>query len=373
MKILQVPTRFYPFVGGVENYVRRLSCELVKRGYEVSIVCADEPDSSITEHEGMKIKRLSYLFKIANTNITLSLPYVLYKENFDVIHAHLPTPWSADWSGIISKLKRKPMVLTYHNDIVGEGFANYLARFYNATALKLLLRIAKRIIITRQDYTHYSPYLKGYESKIEVIPPGVDTNFFQPLNAQKEENTLFFLSSLNSSHKYKGLDYLLEAIAIVKKEIPNIKLVVGGEGSLLGYYKNTAASLGIAANVEFAGFIPGEKLPEYYNRCSAYVLPSVSPAQEGFGITLLEALACGKPVITTKITGAAKDVAGKNLGIVVEPQNSAGLANAIKKVLLESEDYNSKVLLGRNLIQEKYSWEKVAGEVKRVYEESLNL
>lgn len=370
MKILQTPTRFYPFIGGVENYVCCLSRELVKRGHGVSVVCADEPKNNIATYDGVKINRLPYLFKIASTNITPSLPYMLYNENFDIIHTHLPTPWSADWSGIVSKLKKKPVILTYHNDIVGEGFASHIAKFYNATALKLLLRIVKRIIITQQDYISYSPHLKGYGGKIEVIPPGVDTNFFHPLNVQKEENVLFFLSSLNSSHRYKGLDYLLEAIAIVKKEIPNIKLVVGGEGSLLEHYKNMTASLGIARNVEFLRFIPEEKLPEYYNKCDVYVLPSVSSAQEGFGISLLEALACGKPVVTTSITGAAKDVVERNLGIVVEPQDAAALARAIKEVLFGIDDY--KWLSGRKLIEEKYSWEKVASQVERVYEEALS-
>ena len=128
MKILQTPVRFYPHVGGVENYVYNLSRELVKMGHEMSVVCANEPKTKNYEViEGVKIKRLYYPFKIANTNITPNLPYALSKEGFDLIHTHLPTPWSADWSALISKIKGKPLVLTYHNNIVGFGVASHLA------------------------------------------------------------------------------------------------------------------------------------------------------------------------------------------------------------------------------------------------------
>ncbi|MEN6292440.1 MAG: glycosyltransferase, partial [Methanobacterium sp.] len=198
MKIVQTPVRFYPFIGGVENYVYYLSKELVKLGHDITVICANEPVSKKQEAiEGIEIKRLSYFGKIANTNITPQLPFALSKEEFDVIHTHVPTPWSADWSNIISKFKKKPLVVTYHNDIIGEGIANYIAGFYNSTALKSLLGKADKIIITQPNYMYSSPYLGNYKDKIEVIPNGVDVDKFKPINIKKEENSIFFLSLLD--------------------------------------------------------------------------------------------------------------------------------------------------------------------------------
>ena len=313
MKILQTPVRFYPYIGGVENYVYYLSKELVELGHKVNVICANEPKTEeIANINGIDVKRLPYLFKVANTNVTWKLPFMLAHEDFDIMHTHLPTPWSADWSSLISKSKNKPLVLSYYNDIIGDGFANNFAKFYNSTFLKLLLKAADKIIIIQEDYIKTSPYLEKYKDKIEVVPCGVDVNKFNCLENGETENKIFFLSILDEFHKYKGLEYLLNALKIVKKEINNVKLIIGGKGKLLEYYKNMAESLGLNDNVEFHGFIPDEKIVEYYNRCSVFVLPSISSAQEGFGIVALEALACKIPVISTEIVGVAADVKKSN-------------------------------------------------------------
>ncbi len=160
MKILQTPARFYPYTGGVESYCCYLSRELVKSGHEVKIICANEPKYNKKEINNIKQKRLDFIGKIANTNITPTLPFRILNEDFDIIHTHLPTPWSADWSAVVSMAKRKPLVLTYHNDIVGLGIANYIARVYNLTALKFILKRASKIIVSHSNYLKFSPHLQ---------------------------------------------------------------------------------------------------------------------------------------------------------------------------------------------------------------------
>lgn len=371
MKILQTPVRFYPFTGGVENYVYNLSRELVNMDHEVEVICANEPTSDEFENlDGINVNRIPYYFKIANTNLTPSLPWAMRKFKYDIIHTHLPTPWSADWSAFYSRLKGKPLILNYYNDIVGNGAAHYIAQLYNKTCLKFLLNQAERIIIIQENYLNYSPYLADYEDKIRVVPVGVDVNQFKPLEIKEENNSIFFLSLLDEFHKYKGLEYLLNAIKIVKEEIKDVKLIVGGKGSLLEYYKSMAKSLGIHDNVEFHGFIPEEKIVEYYNHCSLFVLPSISSAQEGFGIVALEALACKKPVITTDIVGIAHDLQETGSGIVVPKKDPEALASAISEIL--KDDHNHKMgEKGRKLVEDKYTWEIVAKLTEKVYKEIL--
>ncbi|KUK43261.1 MAG: Glycosyl transferase group 1 [Methanothrix harundinacea] len=327
MKILQTPVRFRPFIGGVENYVYNLSRGLVRLGHEVTVLCANEPKSEKEElMDGIRVKRLPYIGKIANTNITPSLPIEILREDFDLIHAHLPTPWSADWSAVFSKMRRRPLILTYHNDIVGAGFANRAAHLYNRTALKNLLNRADRIIITQPKYLRSSPYLKRYEDKIVVIPVGVDVERFRPMHSDKINNSIFFLSVLDEFHRYKGLDQLLRAL------------------------------------------VPEEMLANYYNRCDIFVLPSVSKAQEGFGMVLLEAMACGKPVVCTDIVGVADEVKTKGAGLIVEPSNAEELAEAISHILQDRSLAHKMGEVGRRLVEERYGWEKVAKRVEEVYE-----
>ena len=372
MKILQTPVRFYPFTGGVENYVYNLSRELVKLGHDVTVVCANEPAGEKDEViDGIKIKRLSYIGKVSNTNIAPRLPFELLREEFDLIHTHLSTPWSADWSAIAAMTRRKPLVLTHHNNIVGEGYANRVAQVYNYTALKLVLERANRIIITQPNYLASSSYLEKYEDKVEVIPVGVDAEKFRPMNTENKGNTLFFLSVLDRFHEYKGLDYLLQALNTVKKKVPDVKLIVGGEGELLDRYRQVSSSLGLEENVEFVGFIPDDKIVQYYNRCDLFVLPSISAEQEGFGMVLLEAMACGRPVIGTEIVGVAKDLKERGAGIIVECGDAKGLAEAILHILQNKDRAGMMGAAGRCLVEEKYSWGEMAERVEKVYEELI--
>jgi glycosyltransferase involved in cell wall biosynthesis len=362
MRIVQTPTRFYPYTGGVENYVYNLSKELVKLGYDISVICANEPDIKTERVNGVRVKRLYYPFKIANTNITPKLPHEVWKEEFDIIHTHLPTPWSADWSAIMSKIKHKPLVLTYHNDIVGFGAVNLVANLYRKTMLKLVLRAADAIIITNKKQMRYSHSLKKYVKKIFIVPPGVDTKKFRPLRIEKDENSIFFLGVLDKYHKYKGLDYLLTAITLVKKEIKNVKLTVGGAGELLGYYREMVNSLDLGKNVEFVGYVPENRLAEYYNKNELFVLPSTSSQQEGFGMVLLEAMACGLPVVTTNLVGLGNEIERENAGIVTMPKNAELLSNAVIACLK-----NKKYRKNTRKLAEKYDWSKIAKKISEVY------
>jgi glycosyltransferase involved in cell wall biosynthesis len=370
MKILHTPARFYPYTGGVENYVRSLGRELVGLGHQVTVLCANEPKSKEEEFiDGMRVRRLSYVGKIANTNITPRLPLEMMKEDFDLVHAHLPTPWSADWSGFVSALRGRPLVLTYYNDIVGEGVAGRLAALYNRTNLKLLLRRASRIIVIGPEYASFSCHLKGFAEKIEAIPVGVDLERFLPEGTATDGRTLFFLSVLDRYHRYKGLEDLLFALVSVKRDVPEVKLVVGGGGELLEHYRRLSSQLHIEDNVEFLGFLPEEILAKYYNRSDIFVLPSTSPSQEGFGMVLLEAMACGKPVICTEVAGVAGDVRARGAGLVVEPSSQNELARGISHLLQNGSVARKMGEAGRRLVEERYGWREVARRVEEVYGE----
>ncbi|OPY44820.1 MAG: putative glycosyl transferase [Methanosaeta sp. PtaU1.Bin028] len=366
MKILQTPVRLFS-TGGVESYVSNLSRELAEMGHDVRIVCADSAGQR--EMSGsFSIKTLWTAGMIANTNITPALPLTLLKEDFDIVHAHLPTPWSADWSAMTARLKGRPLVLTYHSDIMGRGLAGHVARAYNRTALWPLLKAADRIIVARSRFI--SHYLTGFQDKIETIPMGVNIEALRPLPGARIGD-IFFLSVLDEFHDFKGLDVLLRSIKIVKRQLPQVRLVVGGSGTLLDRYRHIASAMGVADNVDFVGHISAGQLADYYNGCGLFVLPSTDPQRETFGIVLIEALACGRPVVATEIAGAADDIAEMGAGIIVKPDDDAALAKAIISIL-ENEDLASRMgRTGRRLAVERYSWKSVARRTERVYRELM--
>lgn len=366
MKILQTPARIFA-TGGVESYVRNLSKELIEMGHDVEVICADGPGENEVDQR-IHTKTLKSRGKMANTSITPYLPLALHREDFDILHTHLPTPWSADWSGLISRLKKRPLVLTYHNDIVGEGWAGQIAWIYNKTALKLLMKSAGGIIVTRNRYV--SPYLKEYAGKVFFIPLGIDVEGFRP-RAAPPKGDIFFLSVLDEFHRYKGLEVLFAALKIMKQELPDVRLVVGGRGCMLDHYRRMAGSLGIGDNVSFAGFIPSEKLIEYYNGCRLFALPSTDPRREGFGIVPLEAMACERPVVVTEIMGMAGDINECGAGMVVRCNDKEALASSMLAILKDDDLARRMGAEGRKLAIGKYSWRRAAEQIERVYRELL--
>ena len=366
MRILQTPARLFA-TGGVESYLRNLSRELVGMGHEVRVIFADTPRDNEVDGR-ISVKGLRTAVKIANTNITPALPLALLKEDFDILHTHLPTPWSADWSAIVARFKGRPLVLTYHSEIVGRGVARHVATAYNLTALKFLLKNANRIIVTRQCYL--SEHLEDQKKKIEVIPIGVNIEVFKPFVTEKKGD-IFFLSVLDEYHGFKGLEVLLGALRIAKRDMPELKLIVGGDGSQKDYYKNISKSMGLGGNVEFVGSVPPARLSEYYNGCSLFVLPSIDPSRETFGIVLLEAMACGKPVVATEIAGPAEEIEESGAGLVISPGDKTELAKAMLCILKNQDLARNMGLAGRRLVEKKYNWRRIAEQTVKVYEELI--
>lgn len=364
-RVMQTPVRFHPFHGGVEKYVLELSKKLVELGNEVTVVCADEPHSEARTVNGIKVIRLPYIAKVANTNITPRLLRVLMQESFDVIHTHIPTPWSADISALVSILKRKPLCVTYHNDLTGRGIAGIIARIYNLTFLRLVLLRAKTIVVTQPKYVEYSSHLKLYKRKIIIIPPGVvEATYSSGLD--RKPCHVFFMSVLDKHHDYKGLDILLRAMTEVKVKRPGVRLLVGGGGESIGKYRQLSEQLGIADSVEFLGVLSDQDLADTYRTSSIFVLPSLSKL-EGFGIVALEALSFGTPVITTRVAGSSDFIEKNHAGLIVPPADITALAEAILALLDDQGEARMMGERGAMAVNNEFSWGRIVQKMIGAY------
>src|ERR1039458_70661 len=365
LRIVQTPTRFWPAYGGVEKYVLELSKELVMRGNDVTVVCADEPHADSCTVQEVKIVRLPYRVKIANTNITRGLFRTLMRDDSDIIHTHIPTPWSADISALVSLVKRKPLIVTYHNDLTGQGIDNLIAGLYNATLLHIVLWRAKRVIITQPRYLDYSRQLKFHRNKVVTIPLGVT----EPLTISKGERKpgqIFFMSVLDKHHEYKGLDVLLRSMVQITNSRRDAKLLVGGGGELVDMYSGVARELGISDSVEFLGSVPDKELAELYSSSSLFVLPSVNK-MEGFGIVALEALSYATPVITTQFAGSSQFIKETRAGLVVQSRDPDALAKAVLALLDDRREAESMGVRGAEAVSREFGWERIARLMTAAY------
>lgn len=370
LRILEVVVRFHPYVGGVENTVLDIGRRLAARGHEVRVVCADEPAGSPAGIAGIAVVRLPWRGKIGNTNLSRGLRPALRRERPDVIHTHIPTALFADAAVAVGRELGVPVVLTYHNDLVGDGVKGVLAGVYNRFVLPRLLARIDRVVTTSAAMR--VPHLAADDPKITPIPWGVDEALFQPPAdsgppADAPELVLGFLSLLDAHHRYKGLEVLLRALALLRDEGVPVRLKIGGAGEEQEHYRGIAKDLGIVDRAEFLGFVPGAELAAFYGGCHAFVLPSTDGRREGFGLVLLEAMACGRPVITTPVVGMAADIEKYGAGLLVPAGDLAALAAAIRRLHEDRTALPETGRRARRLVEERYNWTRVTDDYEAVF------
>jgi glycosyltransferase involved in cell wall biosynthesis len=371
MRVLQVVNDFFPEPGGVQRFVLELSKALCRRGIEVKVLSTTHPPNG--EHgavDGLPVTYIGHLFRVSQTLISPKLVHRLMSEEADVVHTHLPPPWNADWAAITGALRRRPVILTWHNDITGPGWKRPVTGAYNWSLHQLTLFLTDRIVITTPHRLTLSPILSRFSKKVVHIGEGIDCTRFRPISAPSNGNTVGFLALLRSTHRYKGLHVLLKAMRILNGRRIPIKLKVGGDGNLLPYYRSLAVDLGVQDSVEFTGFIPEDSLVEFYNSLDAFVLPSVDYHIEGFGLVALEAASCGRPVVTTTAAGIAPIISENGCGLVVPPADPEALADAIQGLLGGAA---ARVEMGQRgrALAERLSWDKVAEDYEQLYAEAL--
>jgi len=365
-------------IGGVERHVFEISNALIKRGYSVTVLTTRSPaHNRYHEIDGIKIIRVPYGIPLYSSSIPFRIFEHFNPYEYDLIHAHTPNPTIADLVCLKNQGKI-PFILTYHNDITKDGHVGKIISYiYNCTLGNFLLKNSNLIITTTRSYTEKSLSLNGFKHKIKIIPNGVNPLKFNK-NIDEKKIRIHHSISLHSKiilfvgalEVYKGIEYLLKAFNQVLNYEMTSYLVIVGAGALSKQLKEMTVELGISDKVIFAGYVKDSDLPYYYSACDLFVLPSISE-KEGFGIVQLEAMACEKPVISTNLAGVSEVDENEVASLHFLPKDSDALANVIIK-LLEDEKLARKMgENGRKLVEEKYTWDKVAAMTERVYEETL--
>lgn len=368
-------------VGGIGQYIYFVTAELDRLGHQVTVIAPRAPkDRNLTEVElkNGRIRRVSPLFSIYSGSVPLGILKALDPADFDVIHAHVPMPTIAELAALRNLLSKRPFVLTYHNDVAGGSFwSRAVAAAYGLTLGPFLLGRADAIITTTWSYALNSRRLSRYLHKVRVAPCMVDVDRFHPGLAGDrirekhglgpENKVVLFVGGLLP---YKGVEYLIRAMSKVVSLIPQAKLVIAGKGRCEDSLRAEVHQQGIEGSVVFAGFVPDEDLPHYYAASDVFALPSVS-SEEGFGIVQLEALACGKPVVTTSLPGVGEVDTEEVASIHVPPRDAGALANALVRILGNSEMAVSLGRRGRELCERKYTVAKVTQRLLEIYSQVM--
>ena len=368
------------YCGGSEVAAYSLAIDIARRGNDVSVFTTSiDSKDFIEKYESITIYRYGTKFQMLNRNISFSMLLKPVKHDIDIIHLHATaSPINLLSALLYAKKKKKPMVLTYHGDVnvnLNEFIYRLAVHFYDKLVEKLLLH-ADVIISPSEYYIEESRFLRKYRDKIVVIPNGINVKDFdigysreecrEKLGLPIDKNIILFVGVL---HPHKGPDILLKAMPKILKSIPNTKLVFVGRGGMREELKRLSKKLGVDKHIKFTGFVEEILKPFYYKAADVFCLPSTT-SHESFGIVNLEAMACGVPIVASKIGGIPDVVKDGENGLLAPPKDSDALADAII-YLLENEDVREKMgKKGREKVGD-YSWERIVEETEKVYEELI--
>ncbi len=366
LRIALVAEDYYPQLGGVPEHVHHLARELDRLGHNTTIVTSKMRGHHEEEHADVRRVGTSLVIYanggVARVTVgwqlTARLEALFRAERFDLVHVHgglhptlgLVAPRAA-WRANI------PVVATFHSWFPRSIGYRLLRRPFQ----RILDRHAATIAVSAAARDAMSRY---FTAPWEIIPNGVDTTFFRPgMNGDSRQfeirqPRLLWLGRIEPRN---DLSTILTAMPQILERHPGAHLTVVGDGPWRARMEHAARHLGGA--VRFAGYANGDR-PGYYRGADVYMC---STTRASFGVTLLEAMACGTPLVVSDLP-AFRDVAGH--AVFARPRDAGGWAEAVSGLIGDPDRREVMTQTGR-VIAERYSWARIAQRVLEVYRRVL--
>jgi glycosyltransferase involved in cell wall biosynthesis len=366
MRILHALAYYGNYFGGIQHSVNEITKRQRSLGHDVKIVTSDMFGSSDLV-DGVPVRRLKTAFEAFRVPLMPSLPFVLAREDYDVLHVYLPLPYLDMAAAYAKKIRPKAkLVLSIRNFLPNPAsiISRVAGSVHNNFTINVAIRTANAVIFTNRQFASSVPYHVPAEKQF-IVPNGIDTETFHPnADSSYDPNQLLFVGRLVPE---KGLEILMRAMRIVQATLPNVKLV-----AVVTDYYNQKQYLEKVLSLdnhflELSSRLPLEELAQLYRESAVFVLPSIG--LESFGNVLIEAMASGCPVISTDMPGP-KDLveSGANYGVgtVVSKGNFEELAKAIiSETRNSSKERRAKIA---EYARTKGSWDEVAEQLLTVYE-----
>lgn len=378
MNILVCLTYYRPHYSGLTIYAERLARALVKAGHQVTVLTSryDKSLPARQEQDGVKIIRLPVTAHISKGVLMAAMPLQTLKQalHADVIHLHVPQ-FDASYIAILGRLMGKAVILTYHCDLVlPKGLVNRIANQVSHLANHFSALAANVIVTNTGDYAEHSPFLRHYLHKVQVIQPPVELptveakeleNMRQKVGLLPGESVIVMAARLATE---KGVEYLVQALPAVLEKHPGARVLFVGQYE--DVFGEEAYAQKLAPLIErlgkawtFLGVLPPLELAATFHLADVLVLPSIN-STESYGMVQVEAMTCGTPVVATDLPGIRQPVTMTGMGLIVPPQDTNALANAINTILDDPQRFSGNAAT----VAERFSTQTIAKQYITLYE-----
>jgi rhamnosyl/mannosyltransferase len=376
MRIVQTNKAYAPHIGGMETTVTVLS-EGLSRMDDVSVIALVCNATRTLKSEtrtinGVHVTYLPRWGSIASLPISPSFLTHLASLRGDILHVHEPFPLVDLSMGVYPRIRRhfKRIVVTWQSDVVRQKWA---LPFYRPF-INHFLSMTDRILVSSPALLEHSDFLRPYRDRCEVVPLGLNLEWTKDRGKRvarvkeiRQAHGTPLILFVGRLVYYKGLQYLVDAMA----EIPKAKLVMIGSGPLQASLESRVQSQGLSDRVTFLPHMDTEELYSYYEACDVFVLPSTETS-EAYGLVQIEAMVCGKPVVSTEIqTGTTFVNQNGKTGLTVPPRDAHALAGAIG-ALLEDEELRAR--LGQQAAERalrEFTTERMVNRIYDIYRRLL--
>lgn len=392
MKIGVVTSAYPEFTDDPHGiFVHRLMKKIKELGHDVHVIAPHTGGKTRYTMDGVHVEKFHYFYphkleKLCGragmvdnvkegflvkfqvlTFLFFNLIYSLWKfKDKDIIHVQWPIP-----NGLGGLFLDKIYGIPYINTVHGEEI--YLSKRYNTLfALKWIVNNSNKTI-TNSSATKNMCLDCGIENeKLEIIPFGVDIDFFRPLKLPKQDD-VFQILSVGYLIERKGFEYLIKAIKKILEKHPHVKLDIVGTGPLENKLKNMILELELSDEVQILQNVSDDELLSLYNQADLFVLPSIRDSQgntEGLGVVLIEAMACGLPVIGSNIGGIPDIIKDRESGLLFNEKDIDDLSLKILSVI-EDEELKNRLSINGSKRAQQFTWTNIASRYIEVYNESL--
>jgi len=364
------------FLAGINSvHTRKLVRALAERGIDICLFSLTDVELPwYQDIKGLEVvltglvkknthSQKSDILKLAYLKALPQVAKAIKQYQPDILHAHYATSY-----GLLGAMSGfHPFILSvWGSDI----FTFPRKSFLHKSLLKYNLRKADILLST--SYIMAKETQKYVSTDISIIPFGVDLETFKP----KKIDSLFdkddiVIGTIKLLEKHYGIDYLIRAFKILYDKYPKLplKLLIVGDGSQWDFLKKLTKSLKVEQVTTFKGKVDYEEVYQYHNMITIFVNISIN---ESFGVSVLEASACEKPVVVSDVGGLPEVTDDNKTGIIVPAKNAEKTAEAIEKLILNNDLSIQMGKAGRKKVEKQYDWKNCVGQIIDIYKKTIS-